>query len=534
MKKWMIAFGMMIAHLNAAWNPPVFVSTAGEQVVVGPGPDMDANTQNNGVAVWVFIDPDFFSLPEIKASNYVFGSGWSTPVIISSLELDQNSDPFYGATNNPAVALNNLGYAVAVWEGHRFDDEDTFYNIYSASRSPDGSFSPQQLVNPENTTDTSYFPHNPNVDINDSGLAVAVWLETREDLPYVMSAFMGVGGSWTLPTQLDAPVSQTTEDTPDVRINQAGDVVAAWRKDGPVSIAVGTFSSATSTWSSPVTLDVTTLPVSLPRVGIDEKGNAVAIWSRDQSEVVVSYFSNGSGWSLPAVIYSGNQIEGPEIVMDPLGNATAAWADDNVVYSAALPLGGTWSTPQVILNGAGIDQELLVQRPMAVDLNGNVILLVYVSNEDNTKTLQSISKFVSSGWQAPETIVTLTDFFEESVALGSCGFALALWQNLEVDNDLVQAADNLSLYAPVLNFSGSTCCERFAFQKACFNTLTWDLDPCAVQYLLYRNGVLIATLPANIATFTEPVCVKGPVTYTLIAVSSLNGTLSPPATVVLP
>jgi len=538
MKKWMIALGMIVSHLSAAWNPPVFVSDASEEVTDGPGPDMDANAQNNGVAVWPYINTDLDEV-EIKASNYFFGSGWSTPFNISSLALNSDNDPEFINQDFPAVAMNNLGDAVAVWQGEGFyEPAPHIYvpGVFSASRSPNGTYGPVQRISALDLVDSSFFPHNPNVDINDAGLSVAVWLETRVNLPYVMASFLEVGGSWTTPAQLDAPTSQASDgDTPDVVINQRGDVAAAWRKDGSSTVAVGTYSSLTNTWTSPLTFPVTTGDeVSLPRVGIDESGNAVAMWSRNVTEVLFSYFTNGSGWSSPAVIFTGTQIFGPEVVMDRFGNATAVWSSGNFVYASDLPFGGTWSTPVVISNFfIGSMDTGLVQKPIAVDLDGNVIVLIYRENSDGTYTELSVSKFVEGGWQTPLEIFTLVNWFWDNVGIGSCGFALALWQNFEVENNLVQAADNFTLYAPILNLRGSTCCERFAFQKVCFNTLTWDLDPCAVSYQLFRNGVLIATLGANVATFTERICQKGPITYSLIAVSSLGGT-SLPATVILP
>jgi hypothetical protein len=76
-------------------------------------------------------------------------------------------------------------------------------------------------------------------------------------------------------------------------------------------------------------------------------------------------------------------------------------------------------------------------------------------------------------------------------------------------------------------------------QTVRLNRLTWppSLDPTVQGYHLYRDGVLIATIPSGYGPFSydDPVNYKerAPITYTLTAFNK-NGEESPAQSVTLP
>lgn len=555
--------------LTAAWTqPPTLVSEPGVSVQFENGPCLDVNASNNGVATWVANDP-----ANAYASSYTFGIGWSPFQILNSLALDSEGDRVFQNIANTQVSLNENNFAAAVWQGtETLDDEvgSTFPAIFSATRSPNGVWAPQQRVSAVNLSD-GFDAEQPSGALNDAGKFVAVWWELRlddgtNDFIYVMTNTQQVGGGWGTPEQIAGPFFNFPSDflVPNVQINSRGDVIAVYKRftdTGVAAIEASTFSAATNSWSPPFSLDTTGVNVddfdqNLPRAAIDDNGNAVAVWtwlSGNVSRTYAASFTPGLGWGPSIILHEVTDAQTFEasVVIDRFGRATAVWDVENendntdLLYSSSLPLGGTWSLPVIISPfPVSFTDGHTVQRSVSVDLNGNVIV-IFENNDDinGTNNLYSVANFVGFGWQVPELITSSATFedsfdtFNLNIGYGSCGFAISLWQGSFGESDsLVYASTNFVQPPPCL-FTGTQCREKFAMQSFCANRLTWGSCNfgCILFYHLYRNGVLIATIPANGPhTFNDPVDCKGPsVVYTLTAVN-IFGVESPPAVLVLP
>lgn len=562
-----------IQQLPAIWKqPPVLVSVP-FQDVGSDGPVLDVNASNNGLAVWIAPSGSFAN---VQSSFYTFGSGWSTPEIISSLATNPNrpENRIYVLQADPHDAMNELNYCVAVWEGTQVIPElndDTILGVFAATRTPDGVWSDVQRMSAFQLSDDGTSSQNPRVAVNDPGLAVSVWNEIRGAgtlIRYTVASTLQMGGIWSTPVDISNAYdsSSNLQDTPDVAINNNGEAVAVWNQNLPPN-ASGVFSATyngnTNTWSPPVQLDTAGgfAASDLPHVGIDANGNAVAVWLWTDnvalSRVYSASFTPGFGWGAPTVLASTtfpNSFDSPQIVMDLAGNSTAAWNfyDNNTalsqVFSAKLPLGGTWSVPVPISQLRGfITTGLLSQRPISVDLTGNVIVIYQFEDDAGVESLYSVANF-NQVWQTPEFISSSTANpmqFRPSdinIGLGSCGFALSLWaaSPYEVDpprGDIFQVwgSENFGP-APVApcNLQGNRCHEKFATSSFYVNRLTWTAcgAPCTLFYNIYRDGVLIATVPGNVTFYNDPVCNNRAATYTVTGVG-LSGVESLPATVVI-
>lgn len=540
----LMAFLIPISPLISAWNPIVNVSAPNDSFSIG-GPVLDVNNLNNGIAVWA--TPEVENL--VKASFYTFGLGWSAPIVISSTALNQFGKPIYVNQGDPTVAMNDSNYAVAIWEGSEFliEPEINIEGLFAVTRSSDGTWSSVERITPALEETLDYNPENPFVDVNNAGLAVAVWTELRDGERYIMTSFLPLGGSWTTPFELANPFNGNREDTPYVQINSSNNAIATWKAQSETGDLIGaaTYNALTNTWTT-VTLDDGATYVSLPRAGIDENGNGIVVWMRDIDGVtqIVSASYNFATQSFgPNVIVStppgGVAADGTTVVMDQFGNATAVWtqilteAPFFQVYASRLPLGGTWSTPILIstnpeLDGNSLD-AFMAQTTISVDNLGNVIVIYSTGAE--TDNLYSVTYYMGIGWTAPELIGTVNSNIWHNINYGICGFAIALW-NAE---EQVQAADNFGLFPPPTNLLGLRCCQRFVSQTCCINSLEWTPSPsCISFYRIYRNGVLIATIPATESEFQDPICRRnGAVTYTLTAVN-VFGLESLPSFVTIP
>ncbi|HEV8052817.1 MAG TPA: hypothetical protein VGP47_09995 [Parachlamydiaceae bacterium] len=453
--------------------------------------------------------------------------------------------------------MNESGYAVAAWKGvlqlaPQFGDI-TYQIIISATRSSDGVWSPVQIIG--TLDEDKFLTCGPKVAVNDLGLAVVMWEEKRDDssTSFIMSSFLPFGGTWTTAVELDAPGISTDAiyTRGSIQINNSGNVVAVWQLEiQGVSndiVKASTYDPLTGTWTK-VTLATAIYSgfEDEPEVAIDDNGNAVAIWNNYiytsdgyLGQIITSYFTYGSGWGTPEIIYNvlGSDAVGPYVVMDHLGTATAVWGGgvvDAGAYSSRLERGQTWSAPELI--GLGLFSPYANQEAVSVDEQGNVIVIVNDRYNGRNTYLRSILRTVQGGWQPPEDIFSdrRSNIDNPNIGLGSCGFALAFWQ----ETNYMQGADNFGLANYILlapsNFLGTRCCAKFATQSVCISSFSWDPAECASIYYIRSNGVVIATIPAGGSlTFITTACTNATNSYTLSYVNDF-GIESPGVSVTLP
>ncbi len=548
-----LGFNLSLTPLNAAWNPTVVVDDLLTTTGTGTGPVLSVNSSNDGVAVYEKNSPLSLSSrnANIIAASYFYGTGWAAPVIISDTSLVA---PFtfrrYINQGDVDVRINESGYAIAVWEGDRNDDVGNQSPvILSATRSSDGTWNPIQTV--RSLPNFGDFTENPVVDVNESNLGVVVWSEDRGPSGdyFIMTSFLPFDGTWTPPVQLDEGVYNGDHDSMarDVEINNNGNAVAVWLiGDRPSNFAVhaATYDANTGVWTT-VSLDENAGGLLEPKVDMDDNGNAVAVWERFNGtfdEVVASSYTPGTGWA-PYVVLDTNysDVNSPYVVMDQFGTATVVWNreveefDPPQVFASRRPLNGTWSAPTFIANGEVVPNN--TQKIADVDEFGNVVVIITLDQA----LLQSVLYTVQGGWQAPENIFNDPRFvYDQNIGIGSCGFALALWQRqVSLPQGFaisIEASDNFQLenfVLPPSNFVGLRCCNKFAMQKSCLNRLSFSPVECAASYVIRRNGVIIATIPAGGSTsFEDPVCSRNPSVYTLTVIS-VNGIESQPTTITM-
>jgi len=541
------------AQLSATWTTPEIISDPAVRVSPLGEPSLALNNSNNAVVIWV--GPPGSQVGVVRASSYTFNVGWSDPVVISSTAKTPFGGSVFSIVGDPQVSINEANQALAVWEASEFvlPEQENVDGVFSSTRAANGTWAPQEMIS---ARDLSNFFKASDVRgcINDSGRCFAVWTEIRggPTATYIMGNFKQIGGGWGTPFQISLAGTQLfAELTPSAAMNNNGDIVVTWMESTSDNhVWVATYNGTTNTWSVPIILPSPPVnenqdPDSMPFAAIDPAGNAVVTWKYETDafeRIYANSFTKAIGWG-PSIILdetSEDSFSGQFVVMDPFGKATVIWNRFIValsldkMYSSFLPLGGTWSpAEQIQTPGDAEFSTFQILTPANEDPVGNVLAIFEDTDND---IVSSVVNYNGLGWQTPEVIFgPQEDRSVLNIQYGSCGFAIAEWRALD-DNDFLQvfASLNFDLFAPSSpNFTGKQCCERFVTQKVCFNELTWTVNDCVSVYLLYRNGVLIATIPrAEAGFFREVSC--GPAVYTLIAVSSISSARSAPATVTLP
>lgn len=501
-----IAFLALQASLFGIWTqPPTVVSNPAVSLNFLSGPVLRVAPNGNAIAVWSTGNDSLpYFEPIIQSAFYAQGFGWQPTQIVSSLELNSFDKPLYTAQGDPSIALRPDGYAVAVWEGEH-SEAPAFANTIISARRVNGNWQPVEIIG-DDTGD--FFSTDPQVSMNETGTALAVWRAFDKDtLMFTTVRFLPFGGSWSAPFSF--PGEPATEGNPPYGfINPNGDAVVVWfglDSNFIGNIFAATYKATTNTWTGPISLDSApgNALQKLPRCAMDASGHAVAGWIIDTvpgEGLAKAAWFNGTAWE-PAVTLGASSPQGNDaandVIVDLNGNATAVWQGAFPAYdvfaSSRLP-NGTWTAPQVISTPGDLNIfTFLLQEPLSVNPEGDVIA-IWVGGIE-TYIVKTAYKPFGKDWRAPEIV---SDTVEQqgyvNVGIASCGFAIALWQRfLDDDLNLALASinENLLLSEDALI---AQCCQKHLSGKKCVNILTWVQDPCVVFYNIYCNGTLIATV----------------------------------------
>lgn len=360
----------------------------------------------------------------------------------------------------PRIAVNESGDAILVWSQ---DDAQGRGRIWT-TRYSGGVWSAPQTI--DAVTAATQGAHDPDVAIDASGRAVAVWWQYDSSFPVgfdagsARAAIYDPGSGWGAPALLESNTAQVLE--PRVAMNAAGAAVVVWRQDNTSSRFPADQIHAArrlpgQNWQAPVLIDtahVEGTSSASPTISIDTDGNAFALWYRYDSTgqdvnsdvVYVNRLTPVTGWSTAAVLRTLppetrgiNSGAGLLSVVTVASNAAvAAWeesdANNNVrVYRSAYR-NGAWAAPEDA--GAG-------STPMLAAADGSALLTlsadVAVPNGIDVRA-RVYAYTPTGGWDAGTYIdapgaVSLPVF----AAGNAAGRAMAVWQQFADPSDPASA-----------------------------------------------------------------------------------------------
>lgn len=225
----------------------------------------------------------------------------------------------------------------------------------------------------------------PNVVIDSSGNATAVWVESNT----IKASSLPSGGSWTMPTTLSNVLN--TASLPKVAVDGSGNVTAIWIENTQITSATlpsgGSWTSSTAVSASGATK---------PSFSIDSTGNVVAVWIR--STFIESSTRKSGSWSLVSVLSTANS-DNPHVVISEFGTAMAVWhsivSGADVIVSDILTIStNTWATPKNVFNGTA---SFFHNYPkIAIDANGNATVAWFRYNLLDGTAYQNVQVITSS------------------------------------------------------------------------------------------------------------------------------------------
>jgi hypothetical protein len=209
----------------------------------------------------------------------------------------------------------------------------------------------------------------------------------------------------------------------------------------------GAFRPAESpSWAAPATVSTPGQHAENPQVGIDAKGDAVAVWQggpEEKVEAAVRPASSGL-WEAPVAISpDGGGWLRPQVAVDARGDAVAVWSYpypegspsavvNDTIQAAERPAGGSGWEPAVWVSPFGkapYEQRFSLAPQVAIDSEGEAVAVW----EDQAESASVFHKFIEAAVKPPNSatwgspVVLAEAGRQPQVAMDASGDAVAVW-----------------------------------------------------------------------------------------------------------
>lgn len=305
----------------------------------------------------------------------------------------------------------------------------------------------------------------PQIAMDRNGDAVAVWDESNETPPENASDDIwsnrytrtdGWPDGWdpekTKRLENEEPEAEAVDAQ--LAIDPQGNVVAVWRRRPSIG-------QPWEIWSSRYTPDDGWDPEKAERIGdpntsddvqpqiaVDLDGNAMAVWAEYDGMVFnvrASRYEPAIGWGEVIGLETNDtgDASGPQVIMDPDGDAIAVWEQDFgtrfIIFSSRYTAADDrWGTPEPIDDDNGGDAE---EAKIGGDAKGNAMAVWRQSNDrgadDPRFDIWSARYTSSDGQWGPAELVESHDTGSASapqVAVAPNGDAVAVWVQFDGTN----------------------------------------------------------------------------------------------------
>ena len=325
-----------------------------------------------------------------------------------------------GAAGDPQVAADNAGNAVAVWaQADGLSATHISANRYVAGN---GWLTPIRIDSDSNAA------ASPQLDVDDSGNAVVVWVQNNS----IWAARYTVGVGWGAATIISSGVTSVAT-APQIAVDTNGDAVAVWQQlDGIQNIWANHYLAGWG-WGTATTISDGAGNATVPQVATDTSGNAVAVWAQSDGSsdnIMANRYLVGSGWGTATSISSGGtSVAAPQISVDASGNAVAVWQQLDTTqniwanrYSAATG----WDGATLIEHN---DAGPATYPQVASDASGNATA-IWSQSDGMRYNIMANRYTAGSGWGTAAIIVSDNsgDASLPQIAVGANGNAVAVWQ----------------------------------------------------------------------------------------------------------
>ena len=402
-------FPTMSSASGRSWGAPQVVETSEWGWAYNPQVAMDAS--GNAIVVWEQWDGSHLN---IYSKRYIVGDGWG------ETELAETDDS--GNAVEPRLAVDSSGNSVAVWMVQDPDSnyrEDAWANRYVVGM---GWGTAQPIE-----TDVSGDAKGPEVAVDSSGNAIAVWYQENGSLHNIMSNRYVAGAGWGTAERIE--FGNIDCHDPKIAIDSTGNAVVVWNQGDLHYINISSSRYVVGTgWGAAHLIEDDYDTSGNPQVAVDDSGNAIAVWASSAGTRSNRYVE-GIGWGTDELIGPGNSSQYPQVAIDGLGNAVAVWEQHGgapyETWSNRYVDGTGWGTAELI----GADNSANASRPqVSADGLGNAVAVWSQPNGING-SVWSNQYVVGTGWGTVQLISDddLGYAYYPQVAVDVAGNAIAVW-----------------------------------------------------------------------------------------------------------
>ncbi len=403
---------------NESADPVVLVDIADEPAGV--------NCFNGGFRIDTGIDNDSSGTlgpGEISETNFVCNGGW---LVAEVIETDNTSN-----ANRPEVAVASNGDSIAVW----LQWDGVRNNVWVNRYIPLVGWGNVELIGPAVGVAPGDGASSPSIAMNTDGDAIVVWRHKDGGRNDIWANRYKAGVGW------EGPVLIETDNTgsawvPQVTVDDSGNAVAVWNQtDGTRDNIWANRYVVNSGWGTAELIETDNAGSAWgAQVSVDDSGNAIAVWNQydgARDNAWANRYVAGTGWGTPELIESDNtgSVGSVKVAVDASGNAVAVWRNHDGVRSNIMAnryvIGTGWGSAELIETE---DNGSASAAQVAVDDSGNAIA-VWSQSDGTRSNIWANRYLVGTGWGIAELIETNNagDAFMSQLAFDSIGNAVAVW-----------------------------------------------------------------------------------------------------------
>ena len=417
----------------------------------------------------------FLSTPAYAATT------WASVQTIPAVSPPSNAR---GAVRLAYDTTNNVVFAAWL-------DDTTGTPFFSIFNNTSGTWStPAQIAN-----DTT----NSAVDLvydSSAHIMVATWNDSSTNKPFY--SFYN-GSVWSSA----AAISNAFVVFDDVRTTfdaGTGNIIAAWSDNNfPFSPFYSTYNSSTNTWAPPQV-------ITLQQVFDD----VTLTYDSGSNQVFASWLNNNTGLPSYAILTSGVWVSGSINLTDAgsaqnknvlltydasNGQVYAAWGATNPLVSVFSNTNPTWSTPVAISILGALSSEVTLGYSTA----STQVIAAWM---DSGIPRYAITDKTGTTWTEGNISSSLVDNTAISLAFDSgLNEMFSAWSNASGGSPANPVYSTLLTPSPLVvgSLKGAQKVNDFGIVSELYNQLDWlpptpGLSP-VLGYHIYRDGILIATLP---------------------------------------
>jgi PKD repeat protein len=294
---------------------------------------------------------------------------------------------------------------------------------------------------------------DPQVAIDGQGNVTVAWVSGTSSRAIVVAEHPA-GGVWT-PGIARIQATEKCHD-PKLAVNPAGAAVLAADCETSAAIRAAT-RTVNGTWRALSTEIPGSGAGHEPRVGIDNAGNAIAVWAGTASTVQSAYKTSTGGWiSGGQVSTAGKVALEPNVAMSPAGYAHAIWrekreetgGDPVIEVKTSRKLGAAaWTAPFRLTNTPSPTAPVAEGEPQITINAGGERMMAWLLAGSHLSMAERASFADLGGVEPAKSILEATaDVERPRIALDGNGLGVATWRSfVSAEGPRVKAAMTSSL-----------------------------------------------------------------------------------------